>query len=449
MLSASRYVWIAVCLWAALFPSAAARADLVKLKSGGELRGVFLDEVAPGRAVKVPVRVETLTGGVITVSHEDVAFVTRRHRNLEEYEWRTRLAPPTADAHWELQGWCRTHGMKKERDEELRQVVTLDPTHEAAHRMLGHIREGGKWQTRDEAMAAKGYVKYKGKYLFPQEVELLEASNLHKESETAWHKKLHQWQSWLRSGNPSHQLQARQELEAITDPDAIAPLVKLYRNDSADDVRLIFVRTLARLQAPTAVHALVLQSLFDTSPSVRVAALEGIQGKSRDIAIPIYSKALSDSLNEVVLRAAVALGYFGDTDAVPALIDALVTTHTYRQVVQERGYIAQGAIPGLPQAQMTMTTPRIPLTLHGIPLPISLGGGAPYPLGTPSSTTTVPIPTPVIQNQVVEVTRQHQNVEVLAALRKLTREDFGYDQRTWKLWWSTQHGGAKTAATQR
>ncbi len=447
--SASRISLLCVCVVLS-WHARPACADLVKLKSGGELRGVFLDKVVSGRGVKVPVRVETLTGGIITVSHEDVAFVAKRNRSLEEYEWRTRLAPPTAAAHWELQDWCKQHGLKKERDEELLKIIALEPDHEGAHRMLGHLQQEGKWLSRDEAMAAKGYVKYKGKYLFPQEVELLEAYAVHRDAEVAWHKKLHVWQTWMHDGNRAHQVQARRELEAISDPDAIGPLVRMFRNDASDDVRLIFVRTLARLQAPTAVHALVLQSLFDASPTVRVAALEGITGESRLIASPIYCKALSDELNVVVLRSAVALGYFGDPEVVPSLIEALVTTHTYRQVIQETGYLAQGALPEIPQGQITKAPPSIPLTIPGIPLPLSLGAaGAPYPAGTQSTTTTAPLPTPVTRERTVIVTRQEQNLEVLAALRKLTREDFGYDERTWRLWWTTQRASSKVQSIKK
>src|SRR4051812_14817138 len=93
---ASRFRWCCLCALLALYARPVS-ADLVKLKSGGELRGVFVDKVvtAPGRGSNVPVRVETLTGGIITVSHEDVAFLAKRNRNLEEYEWRSRLAPQT------------------------------------------------------------------------------------------------------------------------------------------------------------------------------------------------------------------------------------------------------------------------------------------------------------------------------------------------------------------
>ncbi len=431
---------------AALWASPA-RADLVRLKGGGELRGVFLDKVAPGRVSTIPVRVETLTGGVITVSQDDVEFLAKRSRIIEEYEWKTRLAGVSADEHWELQEWCKQHGLKKEREAELNLVVALNPEHEGAHRMLGHLHQDGKWLTRDEAMAAKGYVKYKGKYLFPQEVELLEESAVHRDAEAEWHKRLHGIQGWLHSNNPARQLQARQQLEDITDADAVGPLVKLFRNDASDDVRLAFVRTLGRLQSTPAVHALVIQSLFDASAAVRAAAMESITGKSRDTAIPIYTKALTDDVNEVVLRSAVALGHFGDPEVVPNLIEALTSTHTYRQKVQETGYLAtQNGTPILQPVEIVLPPRDIPLSIPGVPLPMSATSpGSFYPgNATPQSVATA-VPIPVTRERTVQVTREFQNTEVLAALRKLTREDFGYDKRTWTLWWAAHRTNLKSA----
>lgn len=423
------------------------RADLVRLKGGGELRGVFLDKIAPGRSASAPVRVETLTGGVVTIAPDEVEFLAKRSRTTEEYEWKARLSPNTVAAHWELQEWCKTQGLKKERDAELLAIVTLEPDHEAAHRMLGHLRQNDKWMTRDEAMAAKGYVKYKGKYLFPQEIALLESSAVHREAETEWYKKLHAWQAGLHSTNVARQTQARQELADIADADAVGPLVKLFRNESADDVRLIFVRTLARLQSLPAVQALVIQSLFDQSAAVRVAAMEGITGKSRDVAIPIYTKALADDLNVIVLRSAVALGHFGNPEVVPNLIEVLSTTHTYREKVLETGYLAtQGGAPLLQNVEIVLPPRDIPLSIPGVPLPLSTTTpGSVYPGNAPRESVVAPVPIPVTRERIVVVTRQHQNLEVLAALRKLTREDFGYDKRTWALWWAAHKSNPKPA----
>lgn len=419
-------------------------ADLVKLKGGGELRGVFLDPIRPGKAPDQPVRVATLTGGIVTVNFTEVELVAKRSRQIEEYEWKTRLAPDTVAAHWDLQEWCRQNGLKKEREIQLAAIIVLDQNHGDAHRLLGHVKEQGKWMTRDEAMAAKGYVKYKGKYLFPQEVELLELSAVQRESASNWNKKLHVWRDWLHGGSLDRQQQAMAGIQQLSDPDAVVPLIKLFRNEPLDEVRLVFVKTLGRLGGVSAVQALVLQSLFDSCPSVRVAAMEAIPQKERPQAIQIYIRGLKDELNEVVLRSAVGLGYLGDEEAVPALIEALVTTHSYRVKVQETGYLAQGSYPAELSTPLVVSRPvDIPLTVPGLPIPFSTANpGAVYSPGSIGASTQQVIQTPpqVIRERIQVTSHAHENLEVLTALKKLTRENFGYDQRTWRIWWIARSG---------
>ena len=74
-----------------LLPAVVA-ADVVRLKSGGEVRGVI---VAPSDGTTGTVTVETLSGGVVSVPREDVEFVTRRPRVVEEYELKAKTAPET------------------------------------------------------------------------------------------------------------------------------------------------------------------------------------------------------------------------------------------------------------------------------------------------------------------------------------------------------------------
>jgi hypothetical protein len=421
-----------------------ASADLVKLKGGGELRGVFLDPIRSGKAPNQPVRVTTLTGGVVVVNSADVELVAKRSRQVEEYEWKSRMTPATVAGHWELQEWCRQNGLKKERELQLAVVISLEPNHADAHRLLGHIKEHGKWMTRDEAMTAKGYVKYKGKFLFPQEVELLELSEAQRESAGGWHKKLVVVQDWLHGPSQERQQQALQQLDQLADTNASGPLIKLFRNDPADPVRLVFVKTLGRVGGAGAVQALVLQSLFDTSPAVRAAAMEAISRKDRAQAIPIYLKGLKDELNEIVLRSAAGLGHFGDEEVVPSLIEALVTVHSYQVKVHETGYLAQGSYPPEFSTQAVINRPvDIPVSIPGIPLPLSSSNpGAIYNPGNLGATTpqVVQLPPLVSRDRIQVISHPQQNMEVLAALRKLTREDFGYDQRTWRIWWIAHSG---------
>ena len=51
---------------------------------------------------------------------------------------------------------------------------------------------------------------------------------------------------------------------------------------------------------------------------------------------------------------------------------------------------------------------------------------------------------PNAPKKMVLVKVDHWNQDVLATLQKITKRDFGYDERTWHLWWAAEKtaGGA-------
>jgi len=53
-------------------------------------------------------------------------------------------------------------------------VNALDPDHEGARKLLGYEKVHGKWMTADEAMEAKGLIKYDGRWLPREMVERMQ-----------------------------------------------------------------------------------------------------------------------------------------------------------------------------------------------------------------------------------------------------------------------------------
>ena len=45
------------------------------------------------------------------------------------------------------------------------------------------------------------------------------------------------------------------------------------------------------------------------------------------------------------------------------------------------------------------------------------------------------------RTKIVKVNYDHQNMEVLTALQKLTGVNHGYNERNWRLWWSAKKNG--------
>jgi hypothetical protein len=271
--------------------------------------------------------------------------------------------------------------------------------------------------------------------MLPQERELIERNSHQNEAELSWFKKVHVWHGWLVGGNPQRAGEAYQEFEKINDPHAVPALVHSFRNDAHEPSRLLFVQLVTRLGGPKAFEALVNQSLLDSSERVRRAALEGIPAEGHSVAIPLYLKALRHDLNQVVVRAASALRDIGDAQTIPQLIDALVTTHQYRVQVQTPAGQSIGFTPG----GQTLTPGSQAVLPPGIEAGL-LTGQFPYGVVYEDAT-----PQPPGRVQTITVKQNHQNAEVLDALRKLSGQDFGYDKRTWKLWWASQKSGKKTS----
>jgi hypothetical protein len=132
----------------------------------------------------------------------------------------------------------------------------------------------------------------------------------------------------------------------------------------------------------------------------------------------------------MVRRAALGLQRVGNEEAIPYLVDALVTTHTYRVWVDAPGVsVNPNGTAAQPQ---TVLPPDIELQLRAGQLPHGVI------VNTPNQ--------PPKPKRKMVVKRDHQNAEVLTALQRITGKNFGYDERTWRLWWNAEKSGANGAA---
>jgi hypothetical protein len=399
-------------------------ADVARLSNGGEIRGSLKsDRTSP------TVEFDTLYGGRIVIERSHVSSTSRRSPAVEEYVTRSREVANTVEAHWELAEWCREKRLLPQREEQLEAILFLDPEHQLARRGLGHLVHQGRWMTRDESMKAQGYVKHKGKYLTTQEFNLLNKTAAQREAELAWYPKVRVWFGWATSRSASRQMEGVSKIREIADPDAV-PALDEFLGDS-DDVRfrLLFVSLLGEIAGEKPVPCLVRISLRDPEEQLRTAAFGAIDPEQYDKAVPYYVDALEDDLNDIVQRAAIALGTVGDDKVVPSLIRALITNHKVTVTVAlpapvaidrapDGRYSVGGASSGLP--------PDVEIALRTGQLPYGVQFAGPPP-GT--------------QYRNVTVRVDVQNDKVLESLKKLTERDFGYDQDAWQLYWASRQSG--------
>ena len=312
-------------------------ADTLTLQTGGLVRGRLSDSAfvlgskpvfpakespAKGRRGAATITITTLTGGRLVLDASQVRAVTRRPLLLEEYEVRKRRTPEEIDALWKLAEWCRNRGLKPQREDALRRILVLDPDHVQAHQGLGQSRYDGQWKTHDEEMRSRGFVKFEGRYVAVQEIEILKKLHSRRRIEQDWTERVRNWSYALSSTDPEKRRRGRSQLLKIGDPNAIPALNKILRTSEDEERRALYVKILSRIPGTEAVSFLVEQSLFDASKAVRVDAQDAITPQLRDVACPLYAHELRNSDNEIVRRAGRMLEKIGDDSVVAALIEA-------------------------------------------------------------------------------------------------------------------------------
>lgn len=413
-----------------------ARADLIKLNNGGELRGQI--EVKLGSTTGPIVTIETVTGATVVVAQEDIRFISRRPIDHEHFETRFKQAPRTVDALWELQEWCRSKGLTSQRDEVLESLLLLDPDHKEAHQALGHSLHDGLWMTRDEAMQAKGYVRHKGRYITPQELELIEKTEAELQAELEWYRTIRLWHTWLTGRHPDRSRKGYDQLLKLDDPNSVPALSKYLGEDEDVRVRNLYIDILSRLPGSKPVEPLALASLNDSDYELRYKALNGISRDQYDRAIPIYVGGLKNDSNVIVRRSGAALQRLGDERVVPHLIAALVTSHRYKvRVPATQPTISVSADGSFGNTGNSTIPPDVEAMLRTGQLPYGVIVNQPQPPGQQ------------LRTKVVTVTYEHKNQEVLAALKVQTKQDFGYDERTWRLWLLAQKDPPKATGIQK
>ena len=415
-------------LGAIALTTSAGYGDLIRLKTGGELRGRVLKADRDEAAAEVTV--ETLTGAKVTLPADAVEFVSPQPRIVDEYDGRAKRTPETVPDQLALADWCRNHGLNAQRMIHLQRVIELEPEHEKAHLALGHTWHEGQWVDRDELMASRGYVKYKGKYITTLELELIEKSEQEVAAEKAWYPKIKLWLNWLKGNHYERQQEGLANLHGVTDPDASPAVTKFLAEDASPNVRQLAVQVLSQPGGPKPVAGLAKLIVFDPVPELRQAALHALKVDQYETAQRYLLRNLKHEQNPVVCRAAAALAVVGDEQSIFPLIDALVTSHRYtiRVPVGQVG-VSLGSNGGIGGAGGSSLPPDIEAGLRTGQYPngvIVLNGPGPSPEAT---------------TRPVTVTYSHQNSEALAALQKLTGRNFGFEERTWKLFWTAEKSG--------
>jgi hypothetical protein len=139
-------------------------------------------------------------------------------------------------------------------------------------------------------------------------------------------------------------------------------------------------------------------ALFDSDGEVREAALRNLDPLRRPSMQAMLIRELTNGDAEIINRAGEALRRLGDVDAIPALIDSLVTTH-------------RTTVPGRSSGGFDLSFDRNSGNLGAF----GVGGSGP-----------------------THFDQTYRNSRVLSALVSLSGgENFQYDEGAWRQWYAS------------
>lgn len=446
----------------------ASRADLIVMRGGGQVRGKLMPD--PRLADRVLLVLET-GKTPLSVEKARIVKVVEEPGPLDGYVVRRSSAPSTAQGQFDLGSYCERNGLPDLAEFHYEAALRLDASFGPAHEKLGHEKVGDRWLSGDQLREAQGLVKYRGRWITREQKEQLEREGMAAAEGASWVRRIEVWREAVRSGAPDRRREAESQLMAVRDPAAIRPLVRTLGGDDDSAIRGLLARVLAGIPGAEADSALAAQLVIEPVADVRGTFLERLisHADCQDAigtrsGVKTLVQALRSSSTDVVNRAAWALARLNVIEAVPSLISALITTRQRMEWFQPGGMPGMGqgftaAFGAVPYTNPYAGVPPAPIAYNGSTvaylLPPAVGPGVvaygatavPYygvaplpPLYGPSN---YGVPAfgagagalggargPVPRT----VTDTFQNTEVLSALVKLTRQDFGYDQDAWRAW---------------
>jgi hypothetical protein len=432
----SRAVGIAMVVMGAW--ACASRADVIVLRGGGEIQGkVIVDPKKPGI-----VEILLMKGrNRLVFQRQQILEVVPKASPLDDYLVKKSkiAANPSAAAELELGQWCEQNQLPDLARLHYEAAVQHDSSLQAAHKKLGHVQLREQWLSPDEIRQAQGLIKYRGRWITEDEKAKLDETAAASAAQASWLRRVKLLRQALLSSTTDRRREAEAELMQIREPVAVAPLMKVLSHDAAP-LRMVLAHVLGEIPGSESSRALVSMILVEPEEEVCGALLQQLRQRDEPGIVPQLIKALRSENVKVINRAAWTLGNLEAITAVPQLTRALVTTEEQIVLVSEADL--HGSLPGngLGPALMgtsgnwaaCLTPPTVApnVVAYGaasVPLTPSqlIGGGGGF-FGL--------IASPSRQPQLRVVTMTYQNVEVLAALEKLTGQEFGYDVDAWRRW---------------
>ena len=336
-----------------------------------------------------------------------------------EYIDRLLTMDDSPPAHIALARWCEGVGLAEKARTHFNEALFRDPDNKDARAALGFVRRGMEWVKTGEDPAVGADASAFGR-LAPAPVDLEHRRNLERRIQGIY-------TSYLGATDDETWTEGAREMLMVRDP-AAADIVHRVLAAGDERTRRLMCDVLGQLPGPESARRLVCVLFQDPAEPVFHAALEAIDMRSDDYCVGALLNGLNGS-EQVLRRAAYALGELGEWDSVPRLIGRLKTPEPRIKTYDapRRGSAADG--PGAYYFSGTIITYIAdvePVVAEGAVAFNPVIGAIPF-----GACIVVENPRVTIHRTIIEIVHQPR---VREALQKITGRDFEYDEDAWRRW---------------
>ncbi len=359
----------------------------------------------------------TKGGASRTVARSIVkSWVKKPTRDALYAEKRAALKADDLPGSVALARWCATVGLADRARESWKRVLDLDGDHAEARAALGYQRVGDAWMTEDEVMTSRGLVKFRGRWVSPEERDLVLAVEEQKDLDRKVSSALKAHLEKTGHPDPAKRAEAEEALAKIED----GPKPRVFLGAITDDsklTRLYVVKELGRLKAELkapgadveakAVRALARRAIWDEAESVRDAAALSLKSIAHPDTVSAYAPYLGEAWRIARLRTLGRLEAYADLRPVPAVIELAESADATVKFIKANQENLKRFLAG---HAITRDGRRIP-----VPRSIRF------------------VPSTADQDAVADAEEEKQ--ACLDTLKALTGESLGADPAAWRAWW--------------
>ncbi len=142
--------------------------------------------------------------------------------------------------------------------------------------------------------------------------------------------KLNRLKADFINGTPAKSQEAWEKLTSIDDPAAVPAILQEMKTEKLPRLLRAYIEALGRVSNGTSLKMLVDLAMGSATDQYQELALEQLKKRKSDDIVLLISGELKSKDNKRVNRAGYALGELADPNAIPALIDGLITKHKFK-----------------------------------------------------------------------------------------------------------------------